>query len=88
LFPVWLPQLLTKTSKNTRPGLLAGHPFSSETGEKAASASGELANNFPANADLEAALHGPGEWFMTGKSSRPAKGAWSLIFLGFPLDSY
>jgi hypothetical protein len=46
------------------PALLAGHPFSSDGREKAASASGELANNFPANADLEErAVHGPGEWF-------------------------
>jgi len=51
-----------KIAKKSPPGLLAGHPFSSERREKAASASGELANNFPANAALEAtALHGPGE---------------------------
>src|SRR5215213_956927 len=44
--------------KPPRLGLLAGHPFSSERREKAASASSDLANNFPANADLEAtALH-------------------------------
>jgi hypothetical protein len=35
--------------------------------EKAASASSELANNFPANADLEATTrHGAGEWFKPG----------------------
>ncbi|HWL73656.1 MAG TPA: hypothetical protein VNQ74_07290 [Burkholderiaceae bacterium] len=51
-----------KIAKKSPPGLLAGHPFSSERREKAASASGELANNFPANAALEAtALHRPGE---------------------------
>jgi hypothetical protein len=51
------------------PGLLAGHPFSSEGREKAASASGELANNFPANADLEeTAVHGPGEWVKPGSA--------------------
>jgi hypothetical protein len=51
----------TNTPKHP-PALLAGHPFSSKGREKAASASGELANNFPANADLEeTAVHGPGE---------------------------
>jgi hypothetical protein len=51
--------------------------------EKAASASGELANNFPANADLEVtALHRPGEWFKAG----PAVKAWqSRLFYRFPL---
>jgi hypothetical protein len=64
----------------TPPGLLAGHPFSSEWREKAASASGTLANNFPANADLEAiALHRPGEWASQGLASSPAK---VVFFLG------
>jgi hypothetical protein len=47
-----------------------------EGGEKAASASGELANNFPANADLEATTrHGGGEWFKPGVAvkSRPQR---------------
>ena len=61
------------------PGLLAGHPFSSERREKAASASGTLANNFPANADLEAtALHRPGEWASQRLASSPAK----AVFFG------
>jgi len=70
-----------KTPKHP-PGLLAGHPFSSKGREKAASASGELANNFPANADLEAtALHGPGEWFKAGVA---VKARPSRFFPAFP----
>jgi hypothetical protein len=58
----WAQLLGRKDTPKCRPGLLAGHPFSSKGREKAASASGELANNFPANADLEeAAVHGVGE---------------------------
>jgi hypothetical protein len=74
-----------KTSKHP-PGLLAGHPFSSKWREKAASASGELANNFPANADLEAtALHGPGEWFNAGAA---VKACQDRLFSRFSDSGY
>jgi hypothetical protein len=66
-------------------GLLAGHPFSSKGREKAASASGELANNFPANADLkETALHDAGEWASWGSASSPGARA---VFRLFPASA-